>query len=402
MIVMMSNMPLFDPQLVDNQLLATGGFSPLHYLLDSNLLPYAAYEQWRNGEFEVLDAALSLSLAEVLSSLQAACHYVEKRSLQAETQAWFGWRGNTRHALVASRDPMLASLLGQHWQPLDTRMQLDLFMDNTAVVAENKLCDYLAAHQWALAESAYAELVKLSSRHALLAHYESLISYGFHLQEEPQVAPEQLREEWQGLEHEVAPLAQEVLRGQARDYLAVAWRRLAESLENCHEEVALSSLHASQAWVRLPDWSRVVQSIVKTQGYAQQFELCQRLAEAHFHTRQFELSLLQYAALIQIDTERAESLFDQHHACGRIDQYWKDFNAQEVESPSALFPGYLLLVAPGLLAHVTKEIAPRFQHGVVAAVISLLQCKREGRDEVAARRALKEISPTLLKLYLKR
>ena len=49
---------------VEQQVQQTGSYSPLEWLLESGLLPYSAYEQWRQGNLKHLEDAIQADVAD--------------------------------------------------------------------------------------------------------------------------------------------------------------------------------------------------------------------------------------------------------------------------------------------------------------------------------------------------
>ena len=110
--------------------------------------------------------------------------------------------------------------------------QLDLFMDNTVVVTENQLRDALSSRQFDPARQQLTKLSKLNPEHPQLGCYQDLINYGRHCQSNSDIDQQQIAAEMAGLQQEVLPLARDVLGQSARDYIAFAWRRLADNMNN--------------------------------------------------------------------------------------------------------------------------------------------------------------------------
>ena len=76
------------------------------------------------------------------------------------------------------------------------------------------------------------------------------------------------------------------------------------------------------------------------------------------------------------------------------EQFWQDNDTL----PVSFFPAFVLLQQPELLHHLHS--IPGLTLGASQAMISLLQQKQTGGDEIDARRELQEVSPSLLRLYL--
>src|SRR5690606_24834938 len=133
--------------------------------------------------------------------------------------------------------------LAMRWSAPKDVPQMDLFMDNSAAIAENQMLDALANRQFATAADALQRLTKINPHHSKLGGYQDLINYGLHCVASPNIAAEDLAAEFQGLDQEVTALAGELLGSRRRDFLAFAWRRMADSLRQKSFSAAEPELH---------------------------------------------------------------------------------------------------------------------------------------------------------------
>ncbi len=396
-----TSLPPLDLQVVEQQLLNKGAYSPLHWLLDCALLPYSAYEQWRYGEFESLEQALACDRQALLERLQDAERCAQALKLVNDPQPYFHWQPDQAcRELTLSRNGELARLLAQRWVRPEDASQLDLFMDSGAAGAENELADCLTNRRWQAAETAYHQLCEIAPNNVHLGSYETLVIYGKHMDSQPPAA-EELAEELAGLEADIAPLARDLLRAQAQDYLAPAWRRLAAVLPKETFDARNPSLHASYAWAQIPDWAQVIGSIEAVADYHQQASLLQRLAHALWHSRRREAALLLWGYLFELAPEQAEQAMDAHPIAA-LAPIWQDFTDVEPPQPLEYFPAWLLLREPGLAYHIDKSAYPVPSRKAATAIKDLLQIRAEGGDQVKARERLQAINPILLQQYLEK
>lgn len=392
-------LPPLDLPAIESQLQQRGACTAVQWLLDCGELSYGAYEAWRRGQVDSLEAALDGDRAQLLQSLREAESCAAALKLASDPQPFFSW-GESAAELCLSRDAELARLLAQRWLRPQDLPQLDLFMDGAAAGAENALALHLGERQWQRAQESYRRLCELAPDNPSLGGYEMLLLYGQHLQSEPPagVSATELAEEQAALESEIAPLARDLLRGRAGDYLALAWRRLAEALPAARFDPHQPRLHPSHAWAQIPDWARTVDSVLAVPGYPEHPLLLQRLALALWHGRRREAALLLWAHLCELAPADAEEALETQ-APPALHSLWREFCELE-ELPVALFPAWLLLCEPGLAHHFHKAEFAVPGGEAVNAVRGLLQVRARKEDEVAARKHLQARSPALLKIYL--
>ncbi len=130
--------------------------------------------------------------------------------LQQQAQDYYAWSQAQPQLLKVSQNSDRQRDLTQQWLRPQDLPQMDLFMDNAAVVAENTLLDYLAARDFNKAQSQLDKLTTLNASHEKLGRYQDLINYGHHMAGET-IQPGAIAAELEGLENEVAPLAKALL-----------------------------------------------------------------------------------------------------------------------------------------------------------------------------------------------
>ena len=275
---------------------------------------------------------------------------------------------------------------------------MDLFMDSGTAVAENELIDSLCHRHWEEAEKAYHRFSENSPSHSNLVHYEGLLIYGKHMSSSEPVSEKLISEELLALQNEITPLANELLKHQARDYLSFAWQRLAKFLPGETFDPATPDIHLSFAMAQLPDWPAVIAAIKLVPDFAQHPVLVMRLAQAYWHSSEPELAILLCCKLTEL-TETAESELD-GVSNERFVLLWNNF--WEHNLPIELFPAFVLIEEPQLIHQLKKLPTAQPQHPAFAAVKQLLQSRGDNDRQVHDRQQLQDISPELLKLFLRK
>ncbi|TVP80809.1 hypothetical protein [Thioalkalivibrio sp.] len=397
-----SELPLLDLATVERQVQQTGAYSVLEWLLESALLPYPAYERWREGDIPYLEAAIEAPTEGWLQRLREGEAHARSLRLVHEAQTYYNWRpGHGERALALSLDPTRRTLLAQRWARSADLAQLDLFLDNGASAAENDLRRELAARNTADAEQSYERLCRIAPNHSGLGEYEVLVLYARHLQQAAAIPPEACTEEMKGLLEDIAPLAHACLRAQARDYLAPAWRRLAGALPRDRFDPVHPDLHASYAELRIPDWDAVIASVQAVPAHAEHAALLSRLALALQHRNRPEAAMLTWARCSELAPDQSPADLTRD-ASPRLYRHALCFADLDAPLDTADFPAWLLLQEPGLLHHLKRPTSPVPVGATFLAVAELLQTRARGTDEVAARRRLQELRPPLLRAYLDR
>jgi hypothetical protein len=397
-----SQLPLLDLATVERQVQQAGSYSVLEWLLDSALLPYPSYERWRQGGISYLEDAIEAGAEDWVRRLREGEAHARSLGLAHEAQTYYDWRpSDGDRTLALSPDPERRALLAQRWvRPADLS-QLDLFLDNGASGAEHDLHRALAVRNVADAERIYERLCRIAPNHPGLGEYGVLVLYARHLERSPAIPPDACSEEMEGLVQEIAPLARARLRGQARDYLAPAWRRLAEALPRGRFDPDDPDRHASYAEMQIPDWEAVLRSVQAVTDHAEHAVLLSRLALALHHRQAPEAAMLAWARCCDrgLETSPAALVPD---AAVRLYRHALAFDALDEPLEPTDFPAWLLLQEPGLLHHLDRADTPVPAGATFVAMAELLRTRVRGGDEVAVRRRLQELSPVLLRVYLNR
>lgn len=382
---------------IDQQLAKQGSFCLIDWLLEESLLLYADYENWRYEKIPSLEEVIQVTndcLSQLIKSTNQHCNDL---GLITEQQKFFSWSAQQGQQLAASSHAKNNEHLTQRWIRSQDLPQMDLFMDNSAQVAEQELVEVLAGRQFEKAQLLLDKLSKLNSACTRLGGYQDLIHYGMHMLNNATIAAEELGDEVQGLKLEVFPLAQEVLVQKARDYLAFAWRRLASNMLEKTFDPENPDLHQSSALLQIPDYTAVVTSLIDNNNYLQHPQLIHRLAESYAALHQVENALITYCLLIENDSVYAEDALDDSEV-GEVQKLWQDFWELNDDWSIELFPAYVLAKQRGLIHQLNQF--PSLENSATQAMVNLQRQQLQGQDEISQRKALQEISPELLNIYL--
>jgi len=390
---------MIDIATIEQHLSAQGRFCLIDWLLADSQLFYTDYEAWRYGQRENLDEVLQLNDEALQALIEDTDQHCLALGLAAESQDFYRWDGDQRVVLTVSEDEQLNQQLSQRWMRPQDQPQLDLFMDNSAQMAESALLEALGGRQFDSAQTLLQNLSELNPECTRLGGYQDLINYGLHMAANPHIDLEAVDAELQGLKQEVLPLAQEVLNQVARDYLSYAWRRLANSLNDHPFDSDHPELHTSFALMEVPDYPAAVSCLKVDPQLYQQPLLLERLAHSYNALHQDEQALVIWCLLMELDLDFAERALDRSRS-HKVHTFWQDFWEVSDDWSLGLFPAYLLARRPSL-AHYLKEFPP-LELPASKAMVGLIEQKLNQADEIPARKAVNAVSPELLSVYLGR
>lgn len=392
---------MVDIATVDSQVSQQGQFCLLDWMLAENLIPYATYEDWRYGRIATLDDAFAAAEEDVQRLLQQASQTCRELNLQQESQTFYAWDGQQRAPLRISTEQERHDAMAARWSARKDVPQMDLFMDNSAAIAENQVLDALANRQFQLASGALERLTLLNPSHSKLGGYQDLINYGLHCAASPTIAAEDLAAEFHGLDQEVALLAGELLGSRRRDFLAFAWRRVAENLRQKSFSPAEPDVHCSYAYAQIPDWQALVSCLEHDPQLFDSPILLARLAQGFWQCRQVKAFYLLWGFLFERYADDGERLIAQQGQF--LVENWDQFLAFDEEWPAEEFLGFLFIQQPGLvqlLDHLPALQGMPVMNPVNRAVLELVRVRLTGGDERFARAALQNASPVMLRFYL--
>lgn len=380
---------------IETALTEQGHFCLLDWLILQNHILYSDYERWRNGELKSLDAQIKLSSDKLAKINDSIASHSEKLLLKPQEHINYSWSSQPQ-LIDISQDKVLDRQLSQHWVRPQDVPQMDLFMDNAAVIAENTLISALESRHFDQAQMHLDQLTQLNATHHKIGHYQDLIHYGHHMQGQT-IGKDAIEAELAGLEQEVIPLAKTTLRKAARDYLAFAWRRLAKGMTDKPFDHSQEKLHASYALMQVPDWQAALSCLLKEEGVYQQVTLVLRVIQCLEALKKPQQALVHWCLLMELDESACEESIEAK-ASPLIEDLWEAFWEISDDLPAAFFPAYLLLQQPGLIHHL-QEIPP-LTLPATQTVVAAIQARINKEDEVPYRKRLQEINPLLLKLFI--
>lgn len=387
---------------VDRFLVEHGSFTVLDWMLAEGTLAYADYSAWRDGTRDTLDEVLTLAPLDVDRLLAEVDRHGQALHLAAEAREVFTWTATKPQPLKASKRGEAHRRLVQQWRRANPAPQFDLFMDNAASVAESRLCATLGGRRFDEAARDLNALSRLGPANRSLGHYQDLINYGRHLLSPAPADSTGLRAELDGLEQEVQPLARTLLAANARDYLTLAWQRLATALKQLPAQDGLDDrLHPGYALAQIPDWEAARLCLEADPRLLRQPRWLQCLARACRATGKAESATLWWLVCIDRYPQDAAATMEHCDDPG-LSRLFSDFlnlqSRHDLELPESAFAGFVLLRRPGLV-HYLGTVAP-LQRPELPLLIRLIEARRTGADEIALRKSLGEIDLALLAMYL--
>lgn len=372
-------------------------FCLLDWLLAENHIAYSDYEAWRYCKLTTLDQQITLENSELIVLFETTEKYAKSLGLCNDLQDYYSWDSESLRLLSAANNKEKHKRLTQHWLRPQDLPQLDLFMDNSAAIAENTLADALAGRQWTQAKQNLKKLTELNPSHHRLGLYQDLLNYGEHMHANERIEKASIEGEFCGLQQEVSPLAKEILGNAARDYLAFAWRRIADNLIDVPFDPSLPKIHRSYALLQIPDWPAIEHDLVKNTQLYYLPELMETLSSSYFMQHQSAKAMLLWCAMVEKHPLYFEDAIERHknHTTYPL---WEKFWELNDGWPVSFFSAFILINEPGLI-HYKDEI-DMLESRNSRAIINLLQCRNAGENEIPARKQLQNVSPALLRLYL--
>lgn len=388
---------MIDIATIEQQLSQQGRFSLIDWLLSDNLLFYADYEAWRYGQQEHLDTSLQLNNQQFDELINDSEKHCQALGLVTEPQALYRWDSAQPILLKASQETHTDLHLTQQWLRPQDLPQLDLFLDNSAQVAENAFLEALGSRQFDSAQPLLQKLSQLNPACSRLGGYQDLTHYGVHMLSNQAITAEALDAELQGLIQEVRPLALDMLGARARDYLSFAWRRLTHNLQEMPFNPQQAERHDSFTLLQIPDYPAVINGFIADPSLYQHPILLERLATSYTALHQDENALLTWCLMMEQDSDYTETALEQYKT-HKIHSLWLDYWDIDDTWPIQHFPAFILARKPALLHRLGNF--PPLQQPASQAMAALLQKRLTGTDEIAARQELQTQSPALLRFYL--
>ncbi len=388
---------MIDISAIDSHLGEQGQFNLLDWLLAHNFLAYSDYEKWRYGEYSPLSQAITCDRQQLLALVKTSQKLCKKLKLCEENQPYFAWNSEHKKHLKIDKDAMVQEAFCTRWLRAQDVPQLDLFMDNSAIVTENALCDALTNRSFSEAAQHITELTALNPNNSKLGGFQSLLVYGQHITQNTFITQDATQQELDGLENEVIPLAQSLLQRGARDYLAVAWQRLAEHFKDQPYNEATPKHHASYAYSHIPDWKHVAHILINDPLTYQHQALLARLAASFYHINDHAKARFCWVLAFERFPQQAEQMLEDAKP-PYIYERWESFQEANEGWPDVFFAGFILATEPSLIFQT--EYFPSFSQSTTQLVASLMEKKLNHDDEIQARQQIQNYSSALLRMVM--
>ncbi|MDP2827618.1 MAG: hypothetical protein Q8O37_03330 [Sulfuricellaceae bacterium] len=387
---------------LDRLLLEQGEYRPVEYLLAQNRLQHGDYEAWRSGAIPFLHETLAGSPSRILAQLTEAADYATRLGLQAHKQVVHAWGNQGEQTLRFASDDALEALLSTRFQADDKKLQLDLFMDNSAQVLTTEAVNSLASRSWEQAEQAIIHLRETDPGSIRLDALALLHESSFRL-----TAPvADTRAELNFLVETLAPTASDTLCGHARDYLAPFWARLAQALRGTPFAENSPALHASYALEQACDWQGVRDACQEDRSFAASARLRLRHACALFNLGFTADALQAWCALCHdFPGEMAAALNADTFPDKELRAAWLRYDNldAEPELEISFFPAWLLLERSELRnqpALVVKQPEAPANQACLALHALLQQKPALDMETLRQRKMLQLAHPALFAIYL--
>ncbi|MBF0255120.1 MAG: hypothetical protein HQL47_01385 [Gammaproteobacteria bacterium] len=385
--------PHFDPDLMaklDQLLHQQGEYLPLELLLAEGRLLYADYDAWREGRIERLDEQLfgdSEGCAELLSQAAAYCHALGLKPNPCDYRQW-----GSEDRLCFSTNQTLDGLFQTGYHKDDSHPQLDLFMDNIGNNLVNEAIAALAERNSPKARRAVDQLLKSDPLHRQLDPLLSLLEAADQLGE--QLSPAQI----DLLQQQIAPLARDLLKGRADDYLNPLWRRAAQSQQGQAYDPAQPQRHSSWFWEQARDWPAAKQAVEQIDAWQNWAELLIRHARASAKLRLNPEVLLDLCQLSWCFPEQIRQCLDQLD--GLFLHSWHRFDDSDCNLEHSDFPAWLVLSLPGQANLLEPGQLQALQPAKGFACLVRLVQQEKHKLAADLRAELKAEHPELLRCYL--
>ena len=384
---------------IQQQLLAHGFYSPVELLLATNRLGYDDYRAWRRGDRRTLDALLRDGVEAARTFLEEAHAWVRGLHLEAEAAPLLGTDKYGGVELKASANPALDNLLHVEYRRDVDRAQPDLFLDGAQAHVQNQLIEAITARDAAASGVKLRQLASLDAGHWAIDHAVALIDA---LQAGPPEQPEAARQRLDAIENRWLPAASSLLRAGARDFLSPLWRDVGRALEGIPFASSDAKGHASWAYLNGLDWSNVKRTILEVPDWESEPLLQSWLALARWRLAEYRDAMRSWFALCwRFPAHFAECVESSTFPNSTLQLAWKE--AQDLDIDPAItpawFPAWLLIGHSG----IAKTMRPCGGASGPERAFDHLVALRRGhsdREDLDHRRALKELHPGLLGVYL--
>ena len=337
-----------------------------------------------------------------------------------------GWEDATEKPLCLSRDRQMLEYLSTSYEPAQNRFQMDLFMDSPITAVLNATVKALSQRNPDEADKQLRQLEEMDSSHPQIEILNVLLKAQRNLYQ-PVV---DISDELETLEQKIVPLAEDVLKHEARDFLAQHWWKLSEVLQGIEFDSKTPKLHSSYTSAHAYDWSSVRTSIEWEDEWYQHPVLLIRHVKACTMLRDEPAAYLSVFRLCWHYPEQLDATFSGNTPSG-LNQQWQFFEDNFDELDKESFPAWYLMSHSGLISSLPAQIESEEElkekddeenegeedgnenkgkgkgYRSYQLVYSLLQARQSTSDdenndaEMFLRKKLQEANPDLLKIYIR-
>jgi len=385
---------------VDEIITDLGYYSPLELLLRQRHLRYSDYERWRNGEIDFICETFMGSSKRITALLESARDYVLALGFTADTYHLSGWQGkkaNTRLDFCPAVNAVHSDLLSTQYLRKEDVPQMDLFFDNQGVQTANALVQALSSRNVKGSEEKLNQLKQVDPSHPLCDQAAKLLFAIQKLQQTNSLC--NTKQELNYLQKQLAPLAKDILKGVARDFMAPFWRRLALNLDAGFFDEQCPDLNAAYCYAQILLWSEVIDAVYDIPQWQQYADLFSQLAHAYYQNNQRIESIQVLCDYCSLYPDADSFLPDDNNSIVA----WNKFIDLELDAKWGwqYFPVWLLFNEPGL----AKNIQVNSSSGASAfkALQQLLQAEQiKGEAKVDLRLKLQTAHKDIFNYFLNR
>lgn len=386
--------------IVDEIITDLGYYNPLELLLRQRHLRYSDYERWRNGEIYFICETFMGSSKRINTLLESARDYVLALDFIADTyhlSSWSGEKANDRLEFCTAVNAIHRDLLSTQYLRKENAPQMDLFFDNQGVQLANGIIHALSSRDIKGSEEKLKQLEQIEPNHALCVQGKQLL-LALKKQQQGNTLSD-TRQELNYLQQQLAPLAKDVLKGLARDFMAPFWRRLASNLIATFYDEQNPDLNVVYCYAQILLWPEVINSIHDIPQWQQYPALFCQLSHACYQDNQRIKSIQILCDYCWLHPQADVFLPDDNKSV----QAWQKFTDLDLDEKWGWqhFPAWLLFNEPGLAKHIQANSSS----GVSAFKVlqQLLQAEQDkGEVNVDLRLKLQTAHPGIFNYFLNR
>lgn len=376
---------------VDAILFEEGCFSSIAWLIREGHLDYADYLNWRKSGIAFLEDHFSIPLPEIIANLKRAHVYAEKLKLDVVSQPYVSIG---QQELKVCRSPANEALFTTVYQPVEARIQMDLFFDSAPVLVVQDLIK-------AIVDKRNEDIVRLLPQVQSLAPQKYTLFDDLLAQQNKLICCPDSKSKIEFLLNTLTPLAFNVLKRFANDFLTPCWQQLSLELSGRRFEAEFPEDHLSFTAFKAFQWREVIAAIERETYWNTQACLLYRYAEACFKLNQELAGLENWFRLFMVFPESAEQLIAGTGNYLLLTD-WQNFNELDPELDSVLFPVWIVLKKPALAKITLSMPDENIANSLLQLISRLVTCADNGVDEdiIHCRAKLREQNQNLFIHYM--